>query len=135
MNQIPLRQYWPLLGTYLRPQLPSVVALGAMILLGIGLQLVNPQILREFINTAMDQSDPDRLPFLALWFIGITFAHQIVSVGITYLGENISWKATNALRYDLAQHCLHLDMSFHNDHTPGEMIERARWNLPNSPKG
>ena len=30
-----------------------------------------------------------------------------------------------ALRADLAEHCLRLDMSFHNAHTPGEMIERV----------
>jgi ATP-binding cassette subfamily B protein len=30
----------------------------------------------------------------------------------------------NALRADLALHCLHLDMSFHKTHTPGELIER-----------
>jgi ATP-binding cassette subfamily B protein len=41
-----------------------------------------------------------------------------------YLSENIAWKATNGLRNDLADHCLHLDLSFHNTHTPGEMIER-----------
>ncbi len=43
---------------------------------------------------------------------------------VTYLGENVAWTATNALRAELAWHCLNLDMSFHNDHTPGEMIER-----------
>ena len=36
----------------------------------------------------------------------------------------VAWTATNALRSDLARHALHLDMSFHNEHTPGEMIER-----------
>ena len=30
-----------------------------------------------------------------------------------------------ALRADLAEHCLYLDMSFHNARTPGEMIERV----------
>jgi ABC-type multidrug transport system fused ATPase/permease subunit len=36
----------------------------------------------------------------------------------------VGWTATNALRADLAEHCLYLDMSFHNARTPGEMIER-----------
>ena len=37
---------------------------------------------------------------------------------------NVGWTATNALRADLASHCLLLDMSFHHQHTPGEMVER-----------
>jgi ATP-binding cassette subfamily B protein/ATP-binding cassette subfamily C protein len=41
-----------------------------------------------------------------------------------YLSENIAWRATNVLRADLADHCLRLDLSFHNARTPGEMIER-----------
>jgi ABC-type multidrug transport system fused ATPase/permease subunit len=49
---------------------------------------------------------------------------QIVSVAETALAENIGWTATNALRVDLALHCLQLDMTFHKEHTPGELIER-----------
>lgn len=57
-------------------------------------------------------------------FIGIALVQQVVAVLATYTSENVGWTATNALRADLAQHCLQLDMSFHNVHTPGEMIER-----------
>jgi ATP-binding cassette, subfamily B, bacterial len=40
------------------------------------------------------------------------------------VGESVAWKATNALREDLATHCLHLDMQFHNEKSPGEFVER-----------
>ena len=43
----------------------------------------------------------------------------------SYLGQDVGWRATNQMRGDLADHCLHLDMSFHHDHTPGEMVERV----------
>jgi ABC-type multidrug transport system fused ATPase/permease subunit len=42
----------------------------------------------------------------------------------TYLSTEVGFRATNALRADLARHCLALDMAFHNERTPGEMIER-----------
>ena len=42
----------------------------------------------------------------------------------TYTSGRVGWTATNALRGDLARHCMMLDMSFHNRHTPGEVIER-----------
>ena len=49
---------------------------------------------------------------------------QAMSVTATYVGEKVGWTATNWLRADLALHAMRLDMSFHNNKTPGEMIER-----------
>ena len=42
----------------------------------------------------------------------------------TWVSETVGWTATNALRADLAAHCLGLDMTFHKTRTPGEMITR-----------
>jgi ATP-binding cassette subfamily B protein len=61
---------------------------------------------------------------MALLFIVVAIVQQIISVAATYTSENVGWTATNALRSDLAAHCMRLDMPFHNAHTPGEMIER-----------
>ena len=54
-----------------------------------------------------------------------------MGVAATYVGEDVGWQSTNQLRADLARHCLHLDMSFHNEHTPGEMIERIDGDVAN----
>src|SRR5215217_6064683 len=64
------------------------------------------------------------LTITALTFIGVALIQQVIAVSVTYLGENVAWTATNALRAELAWHALNLDMRFHNDHTPGELIER-----------
>ena len=40
------------------------------------------------------------------------------------MAEHVGWTATNKLRSDLAEHLLHLDMSFHKAHSPGELVER-----------
>jgi ABC-type multidrug transport system fused ATPase/permease subunit len=130
--KIPLRQYWNLLVDYLRPQWPRVLLLTVLLLGSIGLQLVNPQIVRRFIDAATQIGGPDvdaaattaQLRNTALLFIGLAFFQQVVSVTATYLSAVVGWTSTNALRADLAEHCLRLDMSFHNAHTPGEMIER-----------
>jgi ABC-type multidrug transport system fused ATPase/permease subunit len=121
---IPLREYGALLSKYLRPQWKRVLLLGFLLLGGIALQLVNPQIVRYFIDTAAGQSDLGSLVWAALAFLGIALATQVVRVIATYVGENVGWTATNMLRVDLALHCLRLDMPFHKTHTPGEMIER-----------
>ncbi|HEX5690970.1 MAG TPA: ABC transporter ATP-binding protein, partial [Roseiflexaceae bacterium] len=122
---IPLRRYWSLLVTYLRPQWLQVAGLAVLLFGGIGLQLLNPQILRGFIDSAMNGGAAADLTRQALLFIGVALLAQVLEIGATYLGESVSWTATNALRTDLAEHCLRLDMSFHKARTPGELIERV----------
>jgi ABC-type multidrug transport system fused ATPase/permease subunit len=88
------------------------------------LRVFAPQIMRAFIDSALAGAALQILTWTALAFIGVALLQQVISVGVTYLGENVAWTATNALRAELAWHALNLDMRFHNDHTPGELIER-----------
>ncbi|WP_345308087.1 ABC transporter transmembrane domain-containing protein [Candidatus Villigracilis saccharophilus] len=90
----------------------------------IGLRIYAPQIMREFIDSALAGVALQTLTWTAIAFIGIALIQQAVAVSVTYLGENVAWTATNDLRAELAEHALNLDMKFHNDHTPGELIER-----------
>src|SRR5205085_479794 len=122
--RIPLKQYLDLLATYLRPQAGQVALLAVLLLTSIGLQLLNPQLIRYFIDTATTGGAMESLVTAALVFIAGALVNQGLLVGATYLGENIGWTATNALRADLAEHCLRLDLSFHKARTPGELIER-----------
>ena len=121
---MPLRQYAALLAKYLRPQMRLVVGVAVLLFSNIALQLVNPQILRYFIDEALAGSPIGRLITAAVLFTVIALVQQAVNVIATYTSGRVGWKATNALRADLARHCLSLDMSFHNNQTPGEMIER-----------
>ena len=41
-----------------------------------------------------------------------------------YTSQTVGWTATNRMRADLALHCLRLDMPFHKQRTPGELIQR-----------
>jgi ATP-binding cassette subfamily B protein len=54
----------------------------------------------------------------------IALVHTLVSSSAQYVGESVGWKATNALRADLALHVLELDLGFHKTRTTGELIER-----------
>jgi ATP-binding cassette, subfamily B, bacterial len=122
--KIPLRMYWSLLANYLRQQRLRVGLVAILLLSGIGLQLVNPQILRFFIDTAQSGGATQSLLLAALLFIGVAIGYQWLTVLTTYLSEHVGWTATNALRSDLALHCLRLDPSFHKERSSGELIER-----------
>ena len=121
---VPLKRYWDLLSRHIQPQKVRFALLTVLLLTSIGLQVVNPQIMRVFIDAAMAGKAVSQLMLAALAFIGIALLRQVISIGTTYVGENVAWTATNALRAELAWHCLNLDMSFHHEYTPGELIER-----------
>lgn len=114
-----------LLVTYLKTQVPQVLLLTFLVFASIGLELLNPQILRQFIDRAKDGSPVPMLTAIACLYLGITLLHQVITVSSSYLGEKVAWTSTNALREDLVYHCLHLDLSFHNARTPGELLERV----------
>jgi ABC-type multidrug transport system fused ATPase/permease subunit len=120
-----------MLGTYLRPHGRKVALLGVLLAANIALQLVNPQILRYFLDTATSHQAARALLSAAALFCVIALVQQVVSVLVTYVGEDVGWRATNHLRLDLARHCLRLDMGFHNKRTPGEMIERIDGDITN----
>ena len=122
--KIPFQQYWDLLAKYIRPQRGRFILLAVLLLGSIGMQLVNPQIMRYFIDATQTSTQSRALVLAALAFIGVSLMQQVVGVSATYLGENVAWTATNALRAEMASHCLNLDMSYHNNVSPGELIER-----------
>ena len=136
-----LRRYGGMLGRYLRPQWRAASALALLLLGSIGLQLLVPQILRRFIDAAslsavsgagIDAAmladpvwwAPGGLAGLALLFLAVALVTQLLGAGATYAGAAVGWTATNALRSDLARHCLGLDLGFHKTRSAGEMIER-----------
>ncbi len=121
---LPLRAYWDLLARHVRPQLPRFILLASLLLGSIGMRIFAPQIMRSFIDAARKGEEVKVLILMAAGFIGVALAQQVISVAVTYLGESVAWTATNALRSELAEHALALDMGFHNDHSPDELIER-----------
>ena len=120
-----IKQYFKLLYAYLKPQLGKVIILFLILSTGIVIQLVNPQIVRFFIDEAIKGSTGKRLYTAAGVFILFATLQQLINLISTYLSQNIGWITTNNLRVDLIKHCLGLDMSFHKEHLPGEIMERV----------
>jgi ATP-binding cassette subfamily B protein/ATP-binding cassette subfamily C protein len=124
------QRYGRFLLHYLHPLAGKVCLLAGLIVATMGLQLLNPQIIRYFIDTALAAgtgvaaAPTSSLLLAALTFFAATLLLQGVSVAATYVGEDVGWRATNQLRNELARHVLGLDMHFHHSHTPGELIER-----------
>ena len=129
MIKVPIRRYWTLFSRYLKDRKGRFVLLAGLLLGGIGLQLAIPQVTRLFIDLAEAGAEYRQLLAAAIAFIAASVVQQAVTVLAHWVGEIVAWGATNDLRLDLARHCLGLDMSFHNERSPGDMIERIDGDL------
>ena len=121
---LPFGNLLSLLTEHLGRQKLRVSVLTAAILCNAGLRLANPQLIRVFIDRARALEPLGTLHTIGLGCIVLMVVQQVVSVLVTYFGTLVGWTSTNELRARLLEHTVRLDMTFHNRHTPGEMIER-----------
>ena len=119
-----LRLYIGLLSEYLRPHRLRVALLALVIVGATGLQLAAPQFIRQFFDLAQERGELSPLYVAAALYLGIGLFGRGMTAVSYYLGADIGWRTTNRLRSDVTRHVLKLDMSFHNAHPPGELIER-----------
>ena len=117
--------YRHLLARYLAPQWKRAAILLVLMLVGVGLELANPQIIRRFIDSATAGAALSALLMIGGAFLVVALLGQLVLVYEQYMAGNVAWSATNRLRADLTLHCLSLDLSYHGAHPPGELVERV----------
>jgi ATP-binding cassette subfamily B protein len=119
------RDYFLLLGRYLLPQWPRVALMAGLLLGSLAVQLVNPQIIRYFLDAVQSGGSSSVLALAAVAYLVFALVQQGIGLGATWASEQVAWEATNGLRHDLALHLLRLDLTFHKVHIPGELIERV----------
>ena len=113
-----------LLAAYVRPQAGRALVLGAVLLGGMAFQLANPLIVKSFVDGASAGAANGRLVHLAGLFLVVALGAQASMVAETYVGNDLGWRTTNALRADLLAKVLGLDARFHSRHNAGELVER-----------
>jgi ATP-binding cassette subfamily B protein len=116
--------YSNLLTIYFKPQIIKYSLLFIIVAVGIGLQLYNPFLLRDFIDGALTGKKYETLVYYAVIYTCIALSHQFVLLYTVYLGDNLGWRSTNSLRANLASHYLQLSMSHQKKYTSGEVVER-----------
>ncbi len=143
--KVPLQKYWDVQKKYLAPFKKRVLLLALLLASGTSLLIFSPLVIESFINLATRGVPLQDVGFywegmqiplvsintvtrvlilLAIAYIILMVIQQVITLGSVYLSQSLSWSATNMLRFDLTNHCVSLDMTFHNEHKPGEMIER-----------
>ena len=117
--------YRQLFKVYVAPQRMRLAVLAMLILVDLALHLGLPRVVQTFIDSAVAGGALRTLVWIGVAYLAVAIGQNLTQVGWQYVARNAGLIATNRLRADLTQHCLALDMSFHNARTPGEMIERV----------
>jgi ATP-binding cassette, subfamily B, bacterial len=110
---------------HLRPGRGPTAYLAAAILAATLLPLAAPQLTRAFVDGAIAGESTRLLTLLALGYLALAVSGQGARMLTAWLASRLSWDGTNRLREHLAAHALDLDMAYHGQRTPGEMIERV----------
>ncbi|HUU77145.1 MAG TPA: ABC transporter ATP-binding protein [candidate division Zixibacteria bacterium] len=109
----------------MRPYVKQVLILSFFLVLYNVIQIINPQIIRYYIDAVFEPTLNTRtILYAALLYIGMNLILRAIMILNEYLSNNLAWATTNDLRIDTTRHCINLDMTFHNKHKTGEMIER-----------
>ena len=118
---------WRALAALLRPDARRWVGLGALVGSSSALALAGPLVVRKIVDIAtVGGSDAQsRITTMAVVFLVIAIATQLLLVAVAWFATVTSWRTTNQIRLDMARHVLGLDHEFHRTHTPGELIQRV----------
>ena len=95
------------------------VLMGAVLL-----RLAMPVLLGRFVDTAVSGRPLDTVTTLAALYILAAVAAEGLQLTVIWGAVNLSWRAGNRLREQLARHALTLEMRWHAKHSPGQLIER-----------
>ncbi len=121
---------WRALAALLRPDARRWVGLGALVALASAMTLAGPLVVRRIVDIATgavgnQRADTRSIAALAVLFLAIAVATQVVLVAVAWFATATAWRTTNQIRLDMARHVLGLDHEFHRTHTPGELIQRV----------
>jgi len=119
---------WRALVAHVRPHRRVVVALAVTLFTSIGLQVATPQVVRAFIDRALDPEGGSIATVTVLYVVAVVM-QQGFRLTSVWLSEVVGWLTTNDLRAELMEHCLALDPDFHEATSPGELIERIDGDL------
>lgn len=123
--KMPFHKHLSLLSIYVSPYKRKMLMIALLILINVGIKVINPQIIRYYLDSVQSVTDLSVITNAALLFIGMAIIQEIIYIVNVYFSVDLAWITTNNLRFDLFKHTSNLDMTFHNQYKPGEMIERV----------
>ncbi|MEG2290505.1 MAG: ABC transporter ATP-binding protein [Clostridium sp.] len=109
---------------YLKGQRKTMTLLIVFFIANIMLQILAPQVLSYFIDSAQSGKSLKYISLIVLIYLGTIILKMVVGVCESYFVQGFGWKITNSFRKDVLDHFLKIDMEHHEKWTSGEAITR-----------
>ena len=119
------RSHWGALFALVTPHRARLAGVIAVLAVAGALPLAGPLLIAEFIDRAGADAATSTLIGLALVYVAVGVARQVMSIVVAYTSSDLAWTVTNELRSSLTHHVLDLDLSFHRGTSPGELVSRV----------
>lgn len=104
----------------------GLTAIGiAALLLGLGLQLTIPYLIKQVIDLGILGGDSDFLIWAALAVVGLTVFQGIFHYGRSYLLELLAQRVAYDMRNDVFQHLQRLSFSYYDEAESGQLITKV----------
>lgn len=116
---------WKRMMTYMRPygKWATVALIG--ILVGIGLQIAIPAILKDVIDIGIARKDKEYMLAAGLLIVGLGVIRGLMGYFSKFYGERLSHYAAYDVRNEVYDKVQHLSFSYHNQAHTGTLITRA----------
>ncbi len=117
--------HWRALADLVASERKVYLRLGAVLAVASALLLIGPLLVRVVVDrAATGEATTSDILTPAIGFLVIAVLAQIANVFVTWVATTTAWNTANRLRLELADHVLSLDLEFHRNHPPGELIQR-----------
>ena len=109
---------------YLKGERKIMISLAIFFIVNMVLQIVAPQVLSYFIDSAQSGKSFKYISLIVLIYLGIIILKMAAGACESYFAQRFGWKITNSFRKDVLAHFLKIDMEQHEKWTSGEAITR-----------
>lgn len=109
---------------YLKGHRKELIFLAVFFIGNIALQILSPQVLSYFIDSAEAGKELRYITMIVLIYMVTIILNMSGSVCESYSAKSFGLEITNSLRKDVMEHFLKIDMMHHEKWTSGEMITR-----------
>ncbi|MBN1138098.1 MAG: ABC transporter ATP-binding protein [Anaerolineae bacterium] len=109
----------------IKPYWPRVTIAYASLLLGMGIDLTIPWLLRQVIDVGVSGGNARYLATVGLIVIGIGVIRALLSFGQRYFSQWLAWRVSYDLKNRLYRHIESLSFSFHDTAQTGQLMTRC----------
>jgi len=120
-----LRNLRKFAADYIKPRIGTFSLVQFLHVVGVGLLLAPPLIIREVLDTAIPRKDYQLLLIYSGAIVVIYALFAAIAGLKEYWGHEVAQRATARLRNDLYGHFQKLSMSFHDRKKTGELLSRV----------